>query len=56
LKALICRIGLPNLEEQINEVLSVKRSEGIMIDQPVTISQDGNVGQVKELREAGAIS
>ncbi len=37
------------IEEQINEVLSVKRSEGIMIDQPVTISQDGNVGQVKEL-------
>ena len=37
------------IEEQINEVLSVKRSEGIMIDQPVTIGQDGNVGQVKEL-------
>ena len=37
------------IEEQINEVLSVKRSEGIMIDQPVTIRQDGNVGQVKEL-------
>ena len=37
------------IEKQINEVLSVKRSEGIMIDQPVTISQDGNVGQVKEL-------
>ena len=37
------------IEEQINEVLMVKRSEGIMIDQPVTIDQNGNVGQVKEL-------
>ena len=37
------------IEEQINEVLMVKRSEGIMIDQPVTINQNGNVGQVKEL-------
>tara|TARA_B100000029_G_scaffold516705_1_gene632936 strand:+ start:14798 stop:16249 length:1452 start_codon:yes stop_codon:yes gene_type:complete len=37
------------IEEQISEVLSVKRSEGIVIEQPVTINQDGNVGQIKEL-------
>ena len=37
------------IDEQISEVLSVKRSEGIVIDQPVTIGKEGNVGQVKEL-------
>ena len=37
------------IEEQINEVLAVKRSEGIMIEDPVTINQDGTVGQVKDL-------
>ena len=37
------------LDEQVNEVLKVKRSEGIMIEQPITINQDGKIGQVKEL-------
>ena len=37
------------IDEQISEVLSVKRSEGIVIEQPITIGKEGTVGQVKEL-------
>ena len=37
------------IDEQISEVLSVKRSEGIVIEQPITIGREGTVGQVKEL-------
>ena len=37
------------IDEQISEVLSVKRSEGIVIEQPITIGKEGAVGQVKEL-------
>ena len=43
------------IEEQINEVLAVKRSEGIMIEKPVTINQDGTVGQVKDLMSSNKI-
>ena len=35
--------------QQVSEVLKVKRSEGIMIEQPITINSDGTVYQVKEL-------
>lgn len=37
------------IDEQISEVLSVKRSEGIVIEQPITIGKEGTVGQVKDL-------
>ena len=37
------------IDEQISEVLSVKRSEGIVIEQPITIGKEGTVGQIKEL-------
>jgi len=38
-----------NVEQQVEQVQQVKRSEGIMIEQPITIKPEGSVFQVKEL-------
>ena len=38
-----------SVEEQVDQVQQVKRSEGIMIEQPITIKPEGSIFQVKEL-------
>jgi IMP dehydrogenase len=37
------------VQEQVEEVSKVKRSESIMIDEPITLYEDSTVGDVKEL-------
>jgi len=37
------------VQEQVEEVSKVKRSESIMIDEPMTLYEDSTVGDVKEL-------
>lgn len=39
------------IEEQVEEVSKVKRSESIMIDEPITLFEDSTVGDAKELLE-----
>jgi IMP dehydrogenase len=44
------------IQEQVDEVLKVKRSESVMIEQPYTISIDSSVGYAKKIMKDFGIS
>lgn len=45
-----------SIQEQVDEVLKVKRSESVMIEQPYTISIDSSVGYAKKIMDDFGIS
>jgi len=45
-----------SIQEQVDEVLKVKRSESVMIEQPYTISIDSSVGYAKKMMDDFGIS
>jgi IMP dehydrogenase len=45
-----------SIQEQVDEVLKVKRSESVMIEQPYTISIDSSVGYAKKIMHDFGIS
>ena len=45
-----------SIQEQVDEVLKVKRSESVMIEQPYTISIDSSVGYAKKIMNDFGIS
>ena len=45
-----------SIQEQVDEVLKVKRSESVMIEQPYTISIDSSVGYAKKIMDEFGIS
>jgi IMP dehydrogenase len=44
------------IQDQVDEVLKVKRSESVMIEQPYTISIDSSVGYAKKIMNDFGIS